>query len=155
MPEPVLHKYLDFGERAMSDLALPSGERVFISVLSTGFAVHRTHLGGLVPGRRLFIVDAADTARLARVIARDAHLLPALPRARQHRDESATMTSVDAATADLTAMTESRADPGSVNSLDLRHPNERPLSLFTRLALTAGDAADLARRFARAFNTAG
>jgi hypothetical protein len=39
--------------------------------------------------------------------------------------------------------------PGAVESLDLENRPERPLSLFSRLALVASDADDLARRFER------
>jgi hypothetical protein len=156
MPAPVLYKYLDFGERAMADLSLRSGERVFLSIVPRGFAVHRTHLRGLVPGRRLFIADAEVAERLTRVVTRDAAMLPPLPQATQrHRDESAMVELLEAATADLTAVADSRPVPGHVDAFDPENRPERPLSLFTRLALTAADGADLARRFERAANTPG
>ena len=153
MSQPILHKYLDFGDRAMSDVTLPSGERIVLSIVPSGFAVHRIHLSGLIPGRRLFLADALDVERLVRGLARGANMLPDRPKApKQHRDESEMMEFLDAATADLTAMAENGENPGNVAALEGPRP-ERPLSLFTRLALTAADAADTTRRFERASNT--
>ena len=90
---------------------------------------------------------------MANVLARDAPLLPPLPRAKKHQDDSATHAFLDAATADLKAVAENKPVPGRVEALDLDNPPERPLSLFTRLALTAHDADDLVRLFERTRNT--
>jgi hypothetical protein len=156
MPEPVLYKYLDFGERAMADLSLASGERVFVSIVPRGSAVHRTHLRGFVPGRRLFLADAEETTRMARVLARGQFEWPLLPRAtKQHRDDSAMMEFLDAAVVDLKAVSEGKPNPGLTEVLELESRPERPLSLFTRLALASADSADLTRRFERVFNTPG
>src|SRR5262245_1572250 len=124
MPKPILHKYFDFADGALANLTLASGERVLLSIVPSGtFEVRRFHLGGFVPGRRLFRAHPLEAERMAQVLARDSGRLPPLPRAaRAHRDESTTP--------------------------------ERPLSLFTRLALSAADANDLARRYERARNTA-
>ena len=62
---------------------------------------------------------------------------------------------LDAATVDLNAAAENKPIPGKVDALDLDNPPERPLSLFTRLALTARDADDLVRLFERTRNTVG
>jgi hypothetical protein len=140
MPEAVLHKYLDFGARALSNVSLQSGERVLLSIAPSGFALRRLHLRGLLPGRSLFSAAAPDVDRMARVLERDAAGLPALPRAAVHRDEAAMLEFVDAATADLKAIAENRPVPGAVDALDLENRPERPLSLLTRLALTARDA---------------
>jgi hypothetical protein len=156
MPEPKLYRYLDFGERAMSDLSLASGERVFVSIVPRGFAVHRTHLWSLIPGRRLFLADADETARIARVLKRGQSELPPLPKAsKQHRDESAMMEFLDAAAVDLKAVAKGKPNPGLTEALELENRPERPLSLITRLALVSADSADLSRRFERARNTPG
>ena len=122
MPEPVLHKYFDFGERALANLTLGSGERVLLTILPNGFAVHMLHLFGVIPGRCLFGANDVASKQMINVLLRDEPLLPPLPRARKHQSDA-------------------DAEPG------------QPLSLFTRLALTARDAADLVRLFERARNT--
>jgi hypothetical protein len=149
VPDPVLHKYYDFGSRALSNISLRSGERVLLSLVPRGFALRRLYLNGLVPWGSLFSANALDTARIARVLARSANDLPPLPKAAQHRDDAAMLDFLDAATADLKAIAENKPVPGAVESLDLENRPERPLSLFSRLALVASDADDLARRFER------
>ncbi|MBX9772955.1 MAG: hypothetical protein K2Y71_00975 [Xanthobacteraceae bacterium] len=121
MSEPVLHKYFDFGDRALANLTLGSGERVLLTIVPNGFAVHMLHLFGMIPGRCLFGANELLAKQLLDVLRRDPKLLPPLPRAKKHQDDSA----------------------DSV---------ERPLSLFTRLALTARDAGDLVRLFERTRN---
>jgi hypothetical protein len=155
MPEPVLHKYFDFGERALANLTLPSGERVLLTIVPNGFAVHQLHLWGAIPGRCLFGINDFGVRQIAKVLARDIHQLPPLPRAAKHQDDSATHELLDAATADLKAIADNRPVPGRVDALDLDHRPERPLSLFTRLALSARDGDDLIRLFERARNTVG
>lgn len=124
MSEPVLHKYFDFGDRALANVTLPSGERVLLTIVPNGFAVHMLHLFGTIPGRCLFGANDPASKQMIDVLTRDATLLPPLPRAKKHEDE---------------------ARDGDA---------ERPLSLFTRLALTARDADDLVRLFERTRNTA-
>jgi hypothetical protein len=119
MPEPVLHKYFDFGDRALSNLTLVSGQRVLLTIVPAGFAVHRLHLLGTIPGRCLFGGNALAHQQMARVLARDAHQLPPLPRAKKHRDDSATHAFLDAAIADLKAINENKPIPGRVDALDL------------------------------------
>jgi hypothetical protein len=153
MAEAVLHKYFDFGERALANLTLPSGERVLLTVVPNGFAVHRLHLGGVIPGRCLFGINDVGVGVMARVLTRDTHHLPPLPRAKKHKDDSATHEFLDAAIVDLKAAAENKPIPGRVESLDLDNRPERPLSLFTRLALTAKDANDLVRLLERTRNT--
>jgi hypothetical protein len=125
MPEPVLHKYFDFGDRALANLTLGSGQRVLLTIVPNGFAVHMLHLFGMIPGRCLFGANDPASKQMIGVLTRDAQLLPPLPRAKKHQDEAR----------------------------DGDAPPERPLSLFTRLALTARDADDLVRLFERTRNT--
>ena len=132
MPEPILHKYFDFGDRALANVTLTSGGRVLLTILSAGFAVHRLHLFGMIPGRCVFGANDLGCKRMADVLARDAQQLPPLPRAKgKHQDQSAM--------------------PAPCNAVSI----ERPLSLFTRLALTASDEDDLVRLYTRVRNTPG
>jgi hypothetical protein len=155
MSEAILHKYYDLGDRALVNLTLPSGERVLLTIVPAGFAVHRLHLFGTLPGRCLFGGNTPAYQQMAKVLARDSRQLPPLPRAKKYRDESAMHAFLDAATVDLKAAADNKPIPGRVEALDLEHPAERPLSLFTRLALTARDQDELVRLFERARNTAG
>ena len=155
MAEPVLHKYFDLGDRALANLTLKSGERVLMTVVPAGFAVHQLHLFGIIPGRCLFGINDPGVKHMTAVLSRDTRLLPPLPRAKKHQDDSATHAFVDAAAPDLKAVAANKPAPGKVDALDLDNPPERPLSLFTRLALTARDADDLVRLFERTRNTVG
>ncbi|MGD9916343.1 MAG: hypothetical protein AB7S80_19890 [Rhizobiaceae bacterium] len=147
MSYPILHKYYDFGSRALSNISLRSGERVLLSLVPRGFALRRLYLNGLIPWGSLFSANAQDTARIARVLARSKTDLPPLPTATQHRDDAAMLEFIDAATIDLKAVAENKPVPGAVESLEDRP--ERPLSLFSRLALAANNTDDLVRRFER------
>jgi hypothetical protein len=149
VPEPLLHKYYDFGNRALSNISLRSGERILLSLVPNGFALRRLYLNGLLPWGSLFSANAQDTARIARVLSRGAADLPPLPRAPHHRDDAAMLELINAATIDLKAAAEAKPIPGAVEALDLDNRPERPLSLFSRLALSASDANDLVRRFER------
>ena len=155
MTDPVLNKYFDFGDRALANLTLESGERVLLTIVPAGFAVHKLHLFGTIPGRCLFGANNIATTQMTSVLARDAGQLPPLPRAKKYQDDSAMHAFLDASSADLRAAAENKAIPGKVDALDLDHPAERPLSLFTRLALTAHDSDDLVRLFERIRNTVG
>jgi hypothetical protein len=155
MPQAVLHKYLDFGTRALSNVSLRSGERMLISVVPRGLSVRRLHLRGFIPGASLFAANAIDTARMLRVLARSGSDLPPLPQAIVHRDDAAMLEFLEAATVDLKAVTEGKPAPGAVQALDLQNRPERPLSLMTRVALAASNAQDLARRYERARNSPG
>lgn len=128
MADPVLHKYFDLGDRALANLTLESGERVLLTIVPAGFAVHMLHLFGMIPGRCLFGANDVAAKLMTNVLTRDAPQLPPLPRAKKHQDDSVP---------------------------DSDHPQERPLSLFTRLALAAHDAEDLVRLFERTRNTVG
>lgn len=125
MADAVLHKFFDFGERALANLTLASGERLLLTILPAGFAVHRLHLFGILPGVCLFGANPPAYQQMAAVLARDAETSPPLPRARGRHE----------------------IDPAVISGT-----GERPLSLFTRLALTAADAEDLVRRLERARN---
>lgn len=131
MSEPILHKYFDLGDRALANVTLTSGERVLLTIVPEGFAVHRLHLFGMIPGRCLFGAGVVAAKQMVNVLTRGTQQLPPLPRAKKHQDESKD----DA--------------PGSDS------PQERPLSLFTRLALTARDEDDIVRLFERTRNTVG
>jgi hypothetical protein len=155
MAEAVLHKYFDFGDRALANATLASGQNVLLSILPAGFAVHRLHLFGIVPGRCLFGANALASQHMIKVLSRDAQQLPPLPRATKHRDDSATHAFLDAALVDLKAASDNKPIPGRVEALDLDNPPERPLSLFTRLALSAPNEDELVRLFERARNTPG
>ncbi len=123
MPNPVLHKYFDLGDRALANVSLPSGDRVLLTILPAGFAVHRLHFFGIIPGICLFGANKPGYEQMTTVLLHDLALLPPLPRAKgQHKDDQ---------------------------------PPNQPLSLFTRLALTAHDANDLVRLFERTRNTVG
>ena len=153
MSEPVLHKYFDFGDRALANLTLGSGERVLLTIVPNGFAVHMLHLFGMIPGRCLFGANDLASKQMLNVLTRDTRVLPPLPRAKKHKDDSSMHAFLDAAAVDLKAAAENKPIPGKVEALDLENPPERPLSLFTRLALTARDADDLVRLFERTRNT--
>ena len=132
MPDPILHKYFDLGDRALANLTLKSGERVLLTILPAGFAVHLLHVFGIIPGRCLFGINEPSYRQMATVLSRDAQFLPPLPRARgKHQDDMAT----------------APREPTD--------PPERPLSLLTRLALTAQNAEDLVRLLERTRNTVG
>ena len=148
MPESVLHKYYDFGKRALANISLQSGERVLLSLVPRGFALRRLYLNGLLPWGSLFSANAADTARMTRVLARAAADLPPLPKAEHHHD-AAMLEFLEAATIDLKAVAEMKPVPGAVDALDLENRPERPLSLFSRLAFAANGADDLVRRLER------
>jgi hypothetical protein len=152
----VLHKYIDGGRACFANLTLVSGERVMLSLARGSFALLRLHLGGYLPGRRLFVANAFEVIRMQRVLQRHASTLPALPRATMvHRDDAQMEAFLDAALVDLKAVTDGRPAPGAVGSLDLDAMPDRPLALLTRLALTGRDAADCVRLYERAKNTAG
>jgi hypothetical protein len=153
MSEPVLHKYFDFGDRSLANLTLESGERVLLTIVPNGFAVHVLHLFGMIPGRCLFGANGLLSKQMLSVLTRDASLLPPLPRAKKHQDDSAMHAFLDAAADDLKAAADNKPIPGKVQALDLENPKERPLSLFTRLALTARDTDDLVRLLERTRNT--
>jgi hypothetical protein len=156
MSDTVLHKYFDFGDRALANLTLESGERVLLTIVPGGFAAHRLHLFGMIPGRCLFGANNIATQQMTNVLARDTVQLPPLPRATgKHQDESAMHAFLDAANIDLRAAAENKPIPGKVEALNLDNPPERPLSLFTRLALTARDSDDLIRLLERTRNTVG
>ena len=88
MSEPVLHKYFDFGDRALANLTLGSGERVLLTIVPNGFAVHTLHLFGMIPGRCLFGANDPAAKQMINVLLRDEPLLPPLPRARKHQDDA-------------------------------------------------------------------
>lgn len=135
MSQPILHKYFDFGDRALANLTLASGERVLLTIVPGGFAVHRLHFFGIIPGRCVFGAAEHSITQMAAVLARDASQLPPLPRARG------------------THLIEPSAR-GQNQDGNLERAG-RPLELFTRLAWSAHDEDDLVRLLERARNTPG
>jgi hypothetical protein len=127
--QPVVHRFLDRGPSGFANVTLASGERIFISLASSGLRVHRLLLRGLIPGRKLHAADAAALARAAAVIARSVSDLPKLP-------DNIAMDSFLAVAAASLAGTGSFAD-GLVDEDNF--PITR-LSLLTRLALASSDA---------------
>ena len=121
---------------------------MLLSLVPRGFALRRLYLNGLLPWGSLFSANAADTARMTRVLARSATDLPPLPKAEHHHD-AAMLEFIEAATIDLKAVAENKPVPGAVDALDLENRPERPLSLFSRLAFAASSADDLVRRLER------
>jgi len=110
---------------------------VVLSIVPSGrFAVGRLHLRGFVPGRQLVRAFPIEAEHMAQVLTRAADRLPRLPVATgQHREECGGQA----------------ADTAAARHI-CRDGRERPLSLFTRLALSATDADDLARRYERVRN---
>jgi len=153
---PILYKYLDLGPRAFSTMMLPSGEKVFVSLVPKGLAVHRLHLGGWIPGRRLFAASTQERDRMVRVLRREEDQLPPLPTAvKEHRDDGALMEFMDAAILDLNAVSAGKVQPRATDKIDTDNPPTRAMSLFTRLALSQPDAAALSARFDRVRNIPG
>ena len=154
MAEPILHKYFDFGDRALANVTLESGERVLLTIVPAGFAVHRLHLFGMIPGRCLFGANPRrDASRWSTCSRATRGTAAAAARQGQASGRFGDARFLDAALVDLKAAAENKPIPGKVDALDLDNPPERPLSLFTRLALTARDADDLVRLFERTRNT--
>ena len=154
MSDPVLHKYFDFGDRALANVTLESGERVLLTIVPAGFAVHRLHLFGMIPGRCLFGAnDVAMQADDQRAHARHAAVAAAAARQGQAPGRFGDARVPRRRHSRPHAAAENKPIPGKVDALDLENPPERPLSLFTRLALTARDADDLVRLFERTRNT--
>lgn len=151
--EATLTKYYDYGERAFADLTLESGERLFLSVVPKGLAIHRLHLAGMIPGRRVFATDPVGRDRIVRVLMREDGTMPPLPRAtKKHRDEGHMMDFMDAAIKDLQAVAENKPIPGAVDAFDADNPPPRPLALLTRFALGARGTEDLAQKLERLRN---
>jgi hypothetical protein len=89
MADPILHKYFDLGDRALANVTLASGDRVLLTILTAGFAVHRLHLFGIIPGACLFGANKPAYEQMMTVLLRDVAQLPPLPRARgQHQDDN-------------------------------------------------------------------
>jgi len=148
--EATLTKYVDYGERAFADLTLESGERLFVSVVPKGLAIHRLHLGGIIAGRRVFATDPSGRDRISRALLREDGKLPPLPRAtKKHRDDGHMMEFMDAAIKDLQAVAENKPIPGAVDAFDADNPPPRPLSLLTRFALTTRGTEELAQKLER------
>ena len=93
----ILHDF-DFGDRALANLTLASGERVLLTIVPSRFAVHRLHLFGLIPGRCLFGAnDFGAEADGQRARARLAAIAAAAAR-EEAPGRSATHAFLDAAT---------------------------------------------------------
>lgn len=119
-----VNRYYPRPRGGFSNLTLPSGERVLLSVVDGSIRVHKLLLWGRIPGRTLFVGDANHVSDVA--AAREPKLAE-LP--------------VDAFFDDM------------IGRLATLQASETMLSWCTRLALTARDLDDCARIFARASAT--
>jgi hypothetical protein len=145
MPEPApaaVHRYADRGEGGFSNVTLPSGERVFLSLTPKGLRVHNLILWGRVPGKTLYTAGAGEVAQMVKVIARDIARLPKLP-------NDAAMNSF------LVIAARAIKDPSVYRGkpLDEDENTTTPLAVLTRGALAETDAAGVVRRLQRAAAT--
>jgi len=122
--DPRVNRYYPRPRGGFSNLTLPSGERVLISLVDATVRVHKLILWGRVPSRTLFMGDADHISDVA--AAREPKLAE-LP--------------VDAFFDDM------------IGRLTNLQASETMLSWCTRLALTARDLEDCARIFSRASAT--
>lgn len=149
----ILHKYIDNGTSAFANIEFAPKDRVLLSANKRGFAVLRLVWGGRLPVKTLYSVHSLIAERMARALLRDESSLPPRPKAiHTERDEAAMMLFLDAAIIDLKAAGAGQAIPGEVEKLDVENPPPRPLALFTRLAMTAPNAADYVRKLERLAN---
>jgi hypothetical protein len=119
MPKPILHKYFDFADGALANLTLASGERVLLSIVPSG----------RFAVRQFHLAGFVPGRRLFRALPLEAERM-----------------------AQVLARDAGRLPPLPTASREHRDESatcERPLALFTRLALAANDADDLARRYER------
>jgi hypothetical protein len=145
----LLHKYVDNGTSAFSNIEFAPKDRVLLSATPRSFAVLKLIWGGRLPVKTLYSVHSLMAERMARVLLRDTSL-PERPKANYEKDEAAMMLFLDAAILDLKAI-----DPGAVDRLDLDNLPPRPIALFTRLALTATNSAEYVRKLERLANIPG
>lgn len=149
----ILHKYIDNGTNALANIEFAPKDRVLLSVTRKGFAVLRLIWGGRLPVKTLYTTHALIAERMARALLRDEANLPPRPKAiHTERDEAAMLLFLEAAVVDLKAAGEGRAIPGEVERLDPENLPPRPIALFTRLALTAQNAAEYVRKLERLAN---
>jgi hypothetical protein len=142
MPDAILHRYLDRGHGGFANIALPSGERVFLSLAVNGLRLHRMHLWGLIPGKTLYVADAAALVRMCHALARHLTLLAKLPAG-------------PAMDSFLVTASEAIANPEAYSHRpqdEDGHPMTN-LVVLTRAALAAKDAESLVRRLSRAAAT--
>ena len=119
-----VNRYYPRPRGGFSNLTLPSGDRVLLSIVDNGIRVHKLILWGRIPTRTLFVGDADHVSNVA---AASEPPLADLP--------------VDAFFDDM------------IGRLATLQASETLLSWCTRLALTACDLEDCARIFLRASAT--
>jgi hypothetical protein len=138
---PVVHTCRERGAGGFANLTLASGERILISIAVNGVRVHRVILWGRIPGRTLHVAGAAHLAQAVKVIGRDIDRLPQLP-------DSAAMDAL--LTSAIATLNDAQLRRGAVDG------DGRPLSaltVLTRAALAAPDAAAFVRTLSRAAAT--
>lgn len=139
-----IDRYMDRGDSGFANLVLPSGERAFLSLSPKGLRVHNLILWGRIPGRTLYVADAAAVARMVKVLARAIETLPKLP-------NKAALDSF------LVTAAQALSDPGVYG----RYPPDEDghpittLAMLTRAVLDAPDQAEVVRRLSRAAATPG
>jgi hypothetical protein len=123
MTKATLHKYFDIADGALANLTLASGERVVLSIVPSG----------RFAVRQFHLAGFVPGRRLFRALPLEAERM-----------------------AQVLARDSARLPPlptANGEHRDESTTRERPLSLFTRLALEATDGDDLARRYERVRNT--
>jgi hypothetical protein len=150
----ILHKYFDTGSNAFANIEFAKGDRVLLSHAASGLAVFKLIFAGKLPVKKLYAVNNLLMERMMRVLLRDPSL-PERPKAILDRDEAAMMKFLDAAIVDLKAAGAGKPIPGEVEKLDVENMPPRPLSLFTRFAVTASSSADFVRKLERLQNIPG
>jgi hypothetical protein len=137
-----IDRYMDRGSGGFANLILTSGERIFLSLSPKGLRVHNLILWGRIPGRTLYVADAAAVAQMVKVFVRDVESLPKLP-------DKAAMDSFL-----VTAMSGIK-DPATYG----RYPADEEgnpmttLAVLTRGVLDEPDQAGVVRRLSRAAAT--
>lgn len=143
-PAPAdVRNFVQRGAGGFANLALPSGEGVFISVATSGFRLHRLILWGRLPGRSLFVADIRTQDRIVAVLARDIARLPKLPASAELQAFLVTATAAI-----------SNPDTYRSNPHDEAGEATTTLAVLTRAALAEPDTAALVRRYQRAAATA-
>ena len=140
--QAVVHRYMDHGNGGFSNLTLPSGDRIFLSLSPKGLRIHKLILWGRVPGKTLYVANAGEVAQMVKVVARDIARLPKLP------DKAAMDSFLVIATAAIRDPSVYRDKP-----LDEDENATTWLAVLTRAALAEPDAAGVVRRLQRAAAT--
>ena len=143
----VLHKYVERPLGGFSNLSFPSGERILVSLASSGLRIHDLRFFGLVPARTRYVADASALSRLVATLSRDIEQLPELP------DSAAMQAFMVSATVALTDAARILADPEENAGKEIPDaiPHTR-LSVLTRAALAEAEVDSYVRTLTRAAN---